>query len=146
VAERPRAAARAAATVILPPAVRRAIVAHARATLPDECCGLLLGRGSRVDYALPVANVAASPTRFQLDPRAHIDVRRILRNLAPALEIVGVYHSHPHGDAQPSSTDVREAAYRNWLHVIVGLAGSRSSLGAFRIRSGRVARARLKLR
>jgi proteasome lid subunit RPN8/RPN11 len=47
--------------VHLPAAVRRAIVAHARRARPQECCGFLIGQGNRVQFACPMANVAADP-------------------------------------------------------------------------------------
>jgi proteasome lid subunit RPN8/RPN11 len=113
--------------------VREAMVAHARRDAPRECCGLLIGRGRRVDLAMPLANVARRPrTRFQVDPGEHIAVRRVLRHVAPALEIVGLYHSHPDGPAVPSARDVAEAHYPDWLFVIVGRGGR--SVRAYQIR------------
>ena len=113
--------------------VRDAMVAHARRDAPRECCGLLIGRGRRIDLALPMANAARRPrTRFQVDPREHIAVRRVLRQVAPALEVIGLYHSHPDGPAVPSDRDVAEAHYPDWLFVIVGRGGR--SVRAYRIR------------
>lgn len=117
---------------LLPAAVRRAIVAHARRDAPLECCGLLVGRGRSVIAAMPMRNTAASPTRFRLDDREHIELRRTLRRFEPPLEILGVYHSHPRGPAVPSSTDVAEAHYPEWLYVIVGLRGVRAEVGVWR--------------
>jgi proteasome lid subunit RPN8/RPN11 len=127
-------------TVTLPSAVRRALVAHADRERPRECCGLLLGRGRRVQFAVPVRNQAAGVTRYELDPRAHIDVRRTVRAFVPAMAIVGVYHSHPEGLPDPSPTDIAEAAYPEWVYVIVGRRGARPRIAAYRIRRGRVAR------
>jgi len=88
----------------LPAAVRRAILAHAERDAPRECCGLLIGRSGRVLHAAAMRNISASPrVRFRIDPREHIVLRRELRRLSPALEIVGVYHSHPAGPAEPSA-------------------------------------------
>ena len=61
--------------------------------------------------------------RYRVDDRAHIELRRVLRGVRPALSILGVYHSHPAGDAWPSETDVAEALYPDWTHLIVGLGG-----------------------
>jgi proteasome lid subunit RPN8/RPN11 len=130
-----------AGRVVLPPAVRRAIVAHARDAQPAECCGVLVGRGRRVAFAVRMRNVAASPTRYRLDDRAHIDLRKTLRAFRPPLAIVGVYHSHPEGRPDPSPTDLAEAHYPEWVHVIVG--GGRQ-LRAFRIVGGRARRLLLR--
>jgi proteasome lid subunit RPN8/RPN11 len=114
------------------PAVRRAIIAHARRERPNECCGFLLGAARRVKYAVPMRNVARRPaTRYKIDDAAHIGLRRLLREISPALSIVGVYHSHPKGAAVPSPTDLREAMYPEWLYVIVGLKSGRADVRAY---------------
>jgi [CysO sulfur-carrier protein]-S-L-cysteine hydrolase len=125
--------------------VRRAIVAHAERDRPRECCGLLAGRGRRVRVALPMRNIARLSTRrFRLDAAEHVAVRRVLREVAPALEIIGAYHSHPVGRAWPSPTDVKNAHYPEWTHIIIGLGTRRPVVRAFRIRNGRVERLRLR--
>jgi proteasome lid subunit RPN8/RPN11 len=91
-----------------------------------------------VAFAVACTNVARSETRYRIAPREHIDLRRALRAFSPPLDIVGVYHSHPHGRPVPSSTDVAEAAYPEWIYVIAGLSGSRPALRAYRIRNSRV--------
>ena len=126
--------------VVLPSVVRRAIAAHARDAHPAECCGLLLGRGARVAYAIRMSNRATQPHRYRLDDRAHIALRRLLRDMRPPLAIVGVYHSHPRGPIEPSALDRAEAHYPEWVHVIAGARGRRVHLAAFRIRAGRVRR------
>jgi proteasome lid subunit RPN8/RPN11 len=124
-------------TVLIPPAVRRAIVAHARRERPNECCGLLLGAGTRVRFAAAMSNVAARPARrYRIDDREHIALRRLLRRLEPTVEIVGAYHSHPTGPARPSEQDVRDAHYPDWIHVIVGFSGRRALIYAYRMRRG----------
>ncbi len=129
---------------VLPPAVRRAIIRHAREAYPLECCGLLVGRGPDVTFAVRMQNVDASPVRYRLDDRAHIELRKVLRAFAPTLSIVGVYHSHPNGTAEPSRADCAEALYPDWLHVIVGLGARRAAVQAFRIRGGHAHAVRLR--
>ena len=123
--------------VRIPTAAIRMMVAHARRARPRECCGLLVGAGSRVAFAVPLRNVSRSRTRYRVDPAEHIALRRILREVAPAADIVGVYHSHPAGSATPSETDVAEALYAGWIHVIVGLGGRRAVTRGFTIARGR---------
>jgi proteasome lid subunit RPN8/RPN11 len=123
-------------SLTVPAAVRKAIIEHARREQPLECCGLLVGTGSRVAYAVAMRNAAASATRYRIDETSHIDVRRVLRGMQPRLEIVGVYHSHPAGNAQPSRVDLDEAMYPEWAYVIVGLEPRRPDVRAFRILRG----------
>jgi proteasome lid subunit RPN8/RPN11 len=122
--------------VRIEPDVVRAIIRHARRERPRECCGLLVGRGRRVAHAVPMRNTARGTSRFRLDDRGHIDLRRQLRGWVPAMEIVGVYHSHPSGAAVPSARDLREAFYAGWVHVIAGLH-PRAAVRAYEIRRGR---------
>ena len=125
-------------TLVATAAVRDAMIRHARRDRPLECCGLLLGSRRRVSHAVAMPNLEVSVSRYRIDDAAHIEMRRIVRRIAPPLSIVGVYHSHPAGDAAPSDRDVREAMYPDWVYMIVGLAPRRPVVRAFRIRDGRV--------
>lgn len=76
---------------------------------PAEACGLLLGRGNRVEQILAARNVHPSPqTHFEIDPQALVDAHRAARQGGP--EVLGYYHSHPKGRAEPSATDRAMAA------------------------------------
>lgn len=78
--------------------------AHAAAAHPHEACGILLGEGDRITEARAARNVHPAPhTHFEIDPQALIDAHRAARAGGPA--VMGYYHSHPHGPAQPSATD-----------------------------------------
>lgn len=125
-------------TVVLPRSVRRTMVEHARRERPLECCGLLVGKDARVDEAIPMRNVANSPTRFRLDDREHIDLRRVVRQRVPPQAIIGVYHSHPAGPPTPSPLDVAEAYYPEWIYVIVGFRHERARVRGFSIKDGQV--------
>lgn len=100
--------------------VAATIAAHAAATYPDECVGLLLGHlkgGNKlVVRAFVVENrwqgqVALSEhddpmsrrDRFYLDPRDYLRADRAAQ--AAGLEIVGCYHSHPDHPPEPSERD-----------------------------------------
>jgi len=125
----------------IPSAVRLAIARHARRDAPRECCGFLLGTAGEVLYALPATNTSRTPlTRYRVNPREHIALRRVIRRLTPPLSIVGVYHSHPRGPAAPSVSDVREAYVREWTHVIVDLSRRSIGITAWMMRDGRAER------
>lgn len=125
--------------VILGSGLRPVLVGHARRERPRECCGLLVGQGRHVQFVVPVANIDTNPARYRVDDATHIAVRRTLRAFVPRLAIVGVYHSHLNGAAWPSESDVREALYPEWFHLIVGLTGGRAAeVRAFRLRRGKI--------
>ena len=127
------------AAVYVPASLRAALVAEARQARPDECCGLLIGTKNRVQFAAATTNMARRG-RYRVDPAAHIELRRTLRRFSPPLSIVGAYHSHAHGPAMPSPTDLAEALYPAWTHLIIGLgerAQRRATVRAFRLANAR---------
>ena len=69
------------------------IGAQALRESPNECCGLLLGTKDLIDEAVPTRNVLAHPSRYQIDPEAHIEINRRLRGTTRS--VIGAYHSHP---------------------------------------------------
>ncbi|MBZ6380136.1 Mov34/MPN/PAD-1 family protein [Sphingomonas sanguinis] len=92
----------------------------AAAASPDwEVCGLLLGEGDRIDGAQACANVAAEPWhRFEIDPAALIAAHRAAR--AGGAGVIGHYHSHPTGLAEPSPRDAADAAPDGSIWLIAG--------------------------
>jgi len=117
-------------------AVVDAIIAHARAEAPRECCGLLIGTGTAVEEALPAENVRASEVSFLVSPQDHFAAIRHARTTHRS--VVGAYHSHPRSPAVPSPTDVAEANDPSLLHVIVSMAQPEAELRAWRIADGSV--------
>ena len=109
--------------VNLPAALVAQIEDEARAAYPRECCGLLVGErcGDRVHVFLahPAANVAEGDDRFEIDPQTQFTLLHALRGTGRA--IVGCYHSHPDGFAEPSQSDRLSAAETDFLWLIVGL-------------------------
>ena len=85
------------------------ILAEAAQAHPRECCGILLGGGAVITTLQPARNVHPTPeTHFEIDPQALIDAHRAARG--GGAEVLGYYHSHPHGPAEPSATDRALAA------------------------------------
>jgi len=96
------------------------MVAHARADLPNECCGMIGGAGGEASVVIPVANAAASPLRFEMDPQGQYDAIKAIED--DGGEMLAIYHSHTKSAAYPSQTDVNQAV--NWpdaIYVIVSL-------------------------
>lgn len=84
-----------------------------------EVCGLLRGRDDRIERAEPARNLAGDPARhFEIDPAILLKAYRDARTGGPA--VLGCYHSHPGGNADPSVTDAAQAAADGRLWMIVG--------------------------
>lgn len=107
-------------SLILPAALADALWAHAAREFPRECVGALGGTGrtaedaggelARAEALYPLPNVSARPVHEYLaDPVGLLRAFKAMRE--GGLALVALYHSHPHGPARPSPTDVRLAAY-----------------------------------
>lgn len=100
---------------------------------PEEACGLLAGRTIHQPRPLPpeerksaiqlmaetvivMTNALHSPTRFRLQPQEQVNAFLWLE--AQGLELIGIYHSHPHGPTHPSPTDLEEFAYPGTAYLI----------------------------
>jgi [CysO sulfur-carrier protein]-S-L-cysteine hydrolase len=129
-------------------AMRDEIVAHARAAVPAEACGLVIGDRSAADggRALrwePTRNRLASPVRYEIHPD---DLLRLTIATDDADEVFwAIVHSHTYSPAIPSATDVGLAFYPDALYMLVSLAPEevdpvtgRESLRAWRIVDGAI--------
>jgi desampylase len=107
---------------------------------PCECCGLLLGKGLRIERAVPAANVHSDPhCHFEIDPAALIAAHRDARAGGP--QVLGYYHSHPNGRAEPSPEDIAmaERSGRFWAIIAAGnVLLWRDGADGFRALSSRV--------
>jgi [CysO sulfur-carrier protein]-S-L-cysteine hydrolase len=95
----------------LPQALAEQLRDLARHASPLECVGVLAGpEENRVSVVHPLSNIAEHPTREYVgDPR---DLVRVIKNLrSQGLELTAIYHSHPNGPAEPSRTDLAQAAW-----------------------------------
>jgi [CysO sulfur-carrier protein]-S-L-cysteine hydrolase len=124
------------AVLRLPAHVHAEIVSHCLGGLPDEACGLIAGDAAgNVALCYPTANLAASAKRYTVDPRDHLKAERDAEDRG--LEIIGVFHSHTHTDAYPSSTDVDQASTPlsnpEWHYVLVSLRDTHPTLRSYRI-------------
>jgi proteasome lid subunit RPN8/RPN11 len=99
-------------------ALDRLFLEAARA-FPEEACGLLLGRDGCIQQIISTQNVHPTPrTHFEIDPQALVDAHRAARR--GGAEVVGYYHSHPSGPAQPSATDQAMATGDGRVWAIAG--------------------------
>lgn len=98
-----------------------AIIAAAAGST-SEVCGVLIGQRTPqlvVHGIVPGRNLHARPQQhFLLDAQTLLQADAQAR--ATGDEIVGFYHSHPHGSALPSSHDRRDA-WPGYLYLIVAV-------------------------
>lgn len=123
--------------MLLPKRFADEIVKHARAEVPNECCGLLAGKNGAVLELFQCESTEKSPYRYYVDPKDQI---RIMREMdRKGWDLVGIYHSHTHTEAYPSKTDVELAFYPEALYFIVSLQNRNTPvIRAFRITDGQI--------
>ncbi len=125
------------------------LLAHARAGLPNEACGILSGslqEGVARDFHA-TRNEEASPLRYSIHTE---DLYRVVTAIDDRGEdVVAIFHSHTRSPAVPSPTDIRAAMYPDAFYLLASLADPDASpvaaLRAWRIRDDRSVEAPLEL-
>jgi proteasome lid subunit RPN8/RPN11 len=118
--------------VVVPDAVRRALVEHALAEQPNEACGLIVFRDGVAERYEPGVNAAASPYRFDLqmpDPEIWF--------LDDEGFELGIFHSHLSSPPRPSRTDVENIGLWQGRPYLIYTVRT-GELGAWRIADGAI--------
>jgi proteasome lid subunit RPN8/RPN11 len=104
----------------LPRKLTNQLLHWAQISPETEICGLIGAQNGIPGSSYPIDNIAQHPqTRFQLDPKQHIDaIARMRKN---GEELFAIYHSHPTAPAVPSATDIEMADYPETLYLIISL-------------------------
>jgi proteasome lid subunit RPN8/RPN11 len=119
-----------------------AMVEHARAEAPNECCGMVASRDGAAVRVYPATNAEASPFRFVIDAREQLEIHNEIE--AAELDLGAIYHSHTRTEPKPSQTDINfSKAWPGVLWIIVGLAGEDAQVRTWRIDDGQVSEAEL---
>lgn len=116
----------------VPETVLARMAEHARATYPEECCGLLIARPEEATEAeaRTVIDALPLPNEFDGERRRRFLVRpEQLRAVEQRLDrrigaVAGFYHSHPDHAARPSQLD-EENAWPWYSYVVIGLTATR---------------------
>jgi [CysO sulfur-carrier protein]-S-L-cysteine hydrolase len=112
------------------------ILDHAQRVPEQECCGLLAGRDGAITICFPARNALSSSTAYEI---AAAELFALVREMRTQnLDLLGIYHSHPHSENVPSITDIERAYYPDAAHFIISPApGAPRPVRAFRIHDGR---------
>jgi [CysO sulfur-carrier protein]-S-L-cysteine hydrolase len=114
---------------------RDIMIAHALQEAPNECCGLLLGRCGTIERVVAMTSDRPGPDAYYMNPEQQIGVFTGMEERGE--ELLGIYHSHPKGSAQPSSADLQLAFHPEAAYIIISLEDTVApELRAFRIHGG----------
>lgn len=99
----------------LPHALFEEIVAHCRAGLPNEACGVVAGEEGRPVQVYRMRNAEESPVVYRFDEREQLQVWSEIED--KGWEPLAFFHSHTHTEAYPSPTD---RAHAHWRDPVTG--------------------------
>jgi proteasome lid subunit RPN8/RPN11 len=97
------------------------MIAHAQATFPDECCGVMVGKidgdAKHVTTAIALENAykGKQEDRYEIRPEDLLAADKNAR--AEGLDLIGIFHSHPDCDAYFSKTDLENSC--PWYSFVV---------------------------
>ncbi len=115
----------------------KAMISHAIKELPNECCGVFVGRSGKIERVIPMASTHPSPDAYSMSPEEQVQIYTEMEQQGE--QLLGIYHSHPQGPASPSSTDIRLAFHPDVLYFIIILKDKKNpEVRAFRIISQEV--------
>lgn len=110
-------------SIKIPRRILAELITHALEDDPNECCGLLLGRGDDADELQRMSNVNKKPvSRYTMQPGELLEVQEKAKK--SDREFIAIYHSHTFTQGYPSLTDVKNAVKVSSIstrHVIVSL-------------------------
>jgi len=115
----------------IPKAIFQGMLDHAKRESPLECCGILSGKEKIVQKAFELKNSEESPVQYSMSPRDQVKVFEEMEK--GSMDMVAIYHSHPHTIPFPSETDVKLAFYPDVSSVIISLKGEDPVIKAFQI-------------
>lgn len=118
----------------IPREILEQIIEQARAEAPIEACGILAGKGKRVERLYKMTNVDNSRDHFMMEPREQFSIVKEMRSAG--LAMLAIYHSHPASPARPSAEDIRLALTPDVAYVIVSLKSEKPVAKAFQIEDG----------
>jgi len=115
----------------IPKSIYHEMVKQAEKEFPLECCGILGGKGDRVEKVFDLENAERSPIQYSISPQEQMRVYEEMEK--GAMEMVAIYHSHPQTIPFPSETDVKFAFYPEVASIIISLKEEEPMVKAFRI-------------
>jgi len=115
----------------IPKTIYQEMLNHARREWPLECCGILGGKEKTVEKAFELQNAEESSVLYSMSPQDQLKVFEEMGK--KSMEMIAIYHSHPHTIPFPSETDVRLAFYPDVSSIIISLKEGDPFVKAFQI-------------
>ena len=106
--------------IILSKLQKKILLEHTLKEEPNESCAILYGNKIEEENIVKeiwlTENIDSSPTKFTLSPEQTWEMDQKRKELN--LEIIGIFHSHPKGEAYPSNTDKKFMENNPYVWII----------------------------
>jgi [CysO sulfur-carrier protein]-S-L-cysteine hydrolase len=123
--------------IILSKIQKKILLDHSNKEEPNESCAILYGNKkgeeSTVKEIWLTENIDASPIEFTLSNEQTLEMYKKSEELN--LEIIGIFHSHPKGEAYPSHTDEKFMKINQDEYVWIIYSGINKNFKAFVLES-----------
>lgn len=120
--------------LLIDKAHQQKMIDHVEACLPEEACGLIIGKTGYATEVIPITNQLRSTVRFMMEP---LELLRALQYIeAKNLDLIAAFHSHPKGPPHPSATDIAEFYYPGILTIILTPQDKTWQMNVFEIQNG----------
>ena len=124
--------------IILSKLQKKILLEHTLKEEPNESCAILYGEKIEEENIVKeiwlTENIDSSPTEFTLSPEQTWEMDQKRKELN--LEIIGIFHSHPKGEAYPSNTDKKFMENNPYVWIIY--SGINKNFRAFVLESDSV--------
>jgi len=124
--------------IILSKLQKKILLDHTNDEEPNESCAILYGNKINEENVVKeiwlTENIESSPIEFTLSPEQNLEMHKKCKELN--LEIIGIFHSHPKGEAYPSNTDKKFMQINPYVWVIY--SGINKNFRAFILESDSV--------
>jgi len=123
--------------IILSKIQKKILVDHSNKEEPNEACAILYGNKNEEENIVKeiwlTENIDSSPVEFTLSNEQTLKMYKKSEELN--LEIIGIFHSHPKGEAHPSHTDKKFMKINQDEYVWVIYSGINKNFKAFVLES-----------
>ena len=123
--------------IILSKLQKKILLDHSNKEEPNESCAILYGYRNGEENIVKemwlTENIDASPVEFTLSNEQTLEMYKKSEELN--LEIIGIFHSHPKGEAYPSNTDKKFMKINQDEYVWIIYSGINKNFKAFILES-----------
>ena len=123
--------------IILSKLQKISLLDHSNKEEPNESCAVLYGKKKGeeniVEEIWLIENIDSSPVEFTLSYEQTLKMYKKSEELN--LEIIGIFHSHPKGEAYPSNTDKKFMKINQDEYIWIIYSGINKNFKAFVLES-----------